>query len=190
MSKTTNKETDNKTQNHKCQVLAEKCGFLFKFFEWKLCIAKKLSFIPSLCARLLIAKVFWASGVLKLPAGFLGIGMGNWDSTILLFTEEYHVPLLKPEIAAYMSATFEILCPILLVLGLGTRVAAFFLLCMTIVIEFTYQHDIAHLFWGTSLLFLLTGGGGCLSIDCFIRKKALSCPEYNKMACVGVGDKK
>ena len=95
---------------------------------------------------------------LKLPQGVLGIGKGDWSSTLILFEYEHPVPFLSPEIVAFIGTSLEIICPILLVLGLGTRFAASLLLIMTAVIEFTYQHSMDHIYWASLLLFLITQG--------------------------------
>src|ERR1700746_145438 len=72
--------------------------------------------LPALILRLGVALAFWRSGLTKLP-------FGN-PTIIALFRDEYRVPLLTPEIAAYLATTLELTCPILLVLGLLTRPAA------------------------------------------------------------------
>src|SRR2546422_3138763 len=74
--------------------------------------------------RLAIATVFWNSAMTKLA---------NWETTISLFTEEYQVPLLPPEAAAYLATSIELAAPVLLVLGLATRVASLVLLGMVAV---------------------------------------------------------
>src|SRR6267378_6581081 len=76
--------------------------------------------------RLAIATVFWSSAMTKLA---------NWNTAIALFTDEYKLPLLPPQLAAYAAVTIELVTPVLLVLGLGTRAAALVLLGMTSVIE-------------------------------------------------------
>src|ERR1700726_4299268 len=93
--------------------------------------------------------------------------LANWDTTIALFADEYQVPLLPPEVAAYMAASIELTTPVLLVLGLFTRVAALVLLGMTTVIEiFVYpQAWPTHIQWAAMLLILLCRGPGKLSID-------------------------
>src|SRR5258706_6182335 len=68
-----------------------------------------------LLARLYVASVFFRSGLVKIH---------DFDTTIALFMDEYHVPLLNPTIAAYMGTTPELALPVLLVLGLGGRFAA------------------------------------------------------------------
>ncbi len=93
--------------------------------------------------------------------------LANWDTTIALFVDEYQVPLLPPEVAAYMAASIELTTPVLLVLGLLTRVASLVLLGMTCVIEvFVYpQAWPTHIQWAAMLLILICRGPGELSID-------------------------
>ena len=108
--------------------------------------------------RLAVASVFIKAGLNKIA---------SWDLTVQLFADEYKVPVLPPEIAATMAATFELGCSMLLVLGLGTRVATLPLLGMIAVIQtFVYPHAYSeHLTWASILLFLLTRGAGRWSLD-------------------------
>jgi len=108
--------------------------------------------------RLAVATVFWNSGMTKLA---------SWDTTLQLFADEYRLPLLPPELAAYMAASIELTTPVLLVLGLLTRPAALVLLGMTSVIEiFVYpQAWPTHIQWGAMLLILLCRGPGRFSLD-------------------------
>jgi putative oxidoreductase len=108
--------------------------------------------------RIGAAAVFWNSAQAKLA---------NWDTTVALFTDEYKVPLLPPEIAADMALGIELTMPVLLVLGLLTRTAALVLLGMTTVIEiFVYpQAWPTHIQWAAMLLVLLCRGPGKLSLD-------------------------
>jgi putative oxidoreductase len=108
--------------------------------------------------RLAVATVFWNSGTTKLA---------SWDTTLQLFADEYRLPLLPPEPAAYMAASIELTMPVLLVLGLLTRPAAFVLLGMTSVIEiFVYpQAWPTHIQWAAMLLILLCRGPGGFSLD-------------------------
>ena len=108
--------------------------------------------------RLGVAWIFWSSAQVKLI---------NWQRTIELFANEYRVPLLPPEIAATMALSIELVCPILLVLGLLTRVAVLVLLGMTAVIQiFVYPEAWpTHLQWAAMMLVLLCRGAGALSID-------------------------
>ena len=114
--------------------------------------------LMALPLRAAVATVFWNSAMAKLA---------NWDTTIELFTDEYKVPLLPPEIAANMALSIELTAPVLLVLGLLTRATALVLLGMTTVIEiFVYpQAWPTHIQWAAMLLVLLCRGAGALSID-------------------------
>ena len=114
--------------------------------------------------RFAVATVFWNSAMTKLA---------NWETAIALFTEEYKVPLLPPELAAYMAVTIELATPVLLVLGLATRPAALVLLGMTTVIQvFVYpQAWPTHIQWAAMLIVLLCRGPGTLSLDHLIRRR-------------------
>jgi putative oxidoreductase len=131
-------------------------------------IVRMLDGVPytvlALPLRAAVAVIFWNSAMTKLA---------NWDATIALFTDEYQVPLLPPELAAYMAAAIELTTPILLVLGLLTRAIALVLLCMTTVIEvFVYpQAWPTHIQWAAMLLILLCRGPGGLSIDNLLRRR-------------------
>jgi putative oxidoreductase len=121
-----------------------------------------------LIQRLGIAAVFFMSGRTK-------IAEGSWltidDSAFELFRTDYHLPFIAPVPAAYAATTAEHLFPILLVLGLFTRVSAGGLLVMTSVIEIFVYPDSwpTHLSWAGLLLPLVALGGGKLSFDCFLR---------------------
>jgi putative oxidoreductase len=113
--------------------------------------------------RFAVATVFWNSAMTKLA---------NWNTAVELFIEEYKVPVLPPEIAAYMAASIELTAPVLLVIGLATRPVALVLLGMTTVIEiFVYpQAWPTHIQWAAMLLVLLCRGPGKLSFDYLVRR--------------------
>ncbi len=116
----------------------------------------------ALAARFGIGAVFFYSGRTKVD-GFLTVN----DTATMLFREEYKVPLLPPEFAAHMAAYAEHLLPLLLVLGLATRLSALGLLFMTAVIQvFVYPAAWpTHLTWAVALLYLAGRGAGALSLD-------------------------
>lgn len=116
----------------------------------------------ALVARFSIAAIFFQSGRTKVE-GFLTITPGTYE----LFQTEYKLPLVPPEIAAHMSAYVETFVPMLLVLGLATRLSAFVLLGMTTIIEIFVYPDAwpTHLSWAAILLYLIARGGGRLSAD-------------------------
>ncbi len=111
--------------------------------------------------RLWVARVFLLSGLQKIT---------DWQATLYLFAQEYKVPLLPPEIAAYLATTFELGCSTLLIIGLATRLATLPLLVMTAVIQFTYPGHIEHLYWAIALFIILIYGPGLLSVDHLISK--------------------
>lgn len=114
--------------------------------------------IVQLLFRLAIASVFLKAGLNKLA---------SWELTVQLFQDEYKVPVLPAETAAVLATTFEIGCSVLLIAGLATRLATVPLLGTILVIQlFVYPSAYAeHLTWGSILIFLLTRGGGALSLD-------------------------
>jgi putative oxidoreductase len=115
----------------------------------------------ALAARLYVAQVFFLSGLTKIR---------DWDTTLLLFTEEYKVPLLPPALAALAGTAGELLLPVLLVLGLGGRFAALGLFVVNAVAVLSLQ-EIApaalqqHVFWGSLLAGLAIFGPGRWSLD-------------------------
>jgi putative oxidoreductase len=114
--------------------------------------------VLQLMFRLAVATVFIKAGLTKIA---------SWEITVQLFADEYKVPVLSPDVAATMAATFELGCSTLLVFGLATRLATLPLLGMIAVIQtFVYPHAYAeHLTWASLLLFLFTRGAGPWSLD-------------------------
>lgn len=116
----------------------------------------------ALAARMAIAAIFWQSGRTKVE-GWLAVSPGAID----LFRNEYRLPLLPPELAAHLAAYAEHAFPLLLALGLATRVSALALLAMTLVIQLFVYPDAwpTHLGWAALLLYLAGRGAGRLSLD-------------------------
>ncbi|MWK56288.1 DoxX family membrane protein [Pseudomonas otitidis] len=115
-----------------------------------------------LLVRVGIASVFLLSGRTKVE-GLLSITPGTYE----LFRSEYALPLLPPELAAHLATYAEHLFPLLLVLGLATRLSALALLGMTLVIEVFVYPDAwsTHLSWAALLLVLVGRGAGAWSLD-------------------------
>jgi len=116
----------------------------------------------ALSARLAIGAIFFLSGRTKVD-GFLTVN----DTAYTLFREDYKVPLLPPDFAAHLATYAEHLFPVLLVLGLFTRLSALALLGMTAVIQvFVYPSAWpTHLTWAVAMLYLAGRGAGPLSLD-------------------------
>lgn len=127
--------------------------------------------VGDLLARIWIAKIFFLSGLTKIA---------SWQTTVMLFTNEYHVPLLPPTFAAYLGTGFELFLPVLLVLGLGGRffIFIFFIYNIMCMISFHFLWTPAgqtglddHINWGLLLMLLMFHGSGKLSLDYLISKK-------------------
>lgn len=121
-----------------------------------------------LTVRLWIAGVFFMSGRVKIA---------DWESTIYLFEDEYKVPVLPPELAAYIGASFELTMPVLLAVGFASRLAALPLIGIACVIQFVlgasnpdYDH-VEHFYWLFLLAMIVVRGPGVLSVDYFIRQR-------------------
>jgi putative oxidoreductase len=119
--------------------------------------------------RLYVARVFLMSGLTKIH---------DWSITLALFTDEYHVPLLPPSIAAILGTATELSMPVLLALGLATRFGAFVLFFFNIIAVVSYAAlpDIAvkdHILWGTMILVLLLCGPGRISLDYWLERRLL-----------------
>ena len=130
-----------------------------------------LSPLSILFIRLWVGWVFFRSGLTKI---------NSWDSTMYLFENEYSVPLLPPELAAYLGTAAELFLPVLLVFGLAGRFGAIALFAFNIVAVLSYPDLNAagirdHQVWGIMLLVPLLQGPGKLSLDYFLCKKF--CPK-------------
>jgi putative oxidoreductase len=130
--------------------------------------------LPLLALRVALAVPFFRSGMTKWD-GFLSLS----DGAAFLFTEEFRlhlfgemVPYPAPIVMAHLAGIGEILLPILLVLGLGTRFAALGILAMTAVIQLTVPDGWAnfHLPWAAMALALVVYGGGKLGLDGLLRR--------------------
>lgn len=129
--------------------------------ERAIALLEKAQPAAQLLARWYVAAVFFRSGLTKIQ---------DWQTTLLLFQEEYHVPLLPPDVAAWLGTGGELLLPVLLVLGLGGRFAAAGLFVVNLMAVLSLG-DIAeaalqqHVFWGSLLAGLLLWGPGRWSVD-------------------------
>jgi putative oxidoreductase len=149
-------------------------NFLLKLTSWHATLGRWLDTLqPSalFVARLYIADVFMHSGWLKLTA---------WDSTLDLFRDEYHVPLLPPDVAAIAGTFGELFFPALLVLGLFGRVGALGTFVVNAMAVISYANVLLaegyeaalgnHVLWGALLLGLTVFGPGRISIDYWLDK--------------------
>lgn len=120
-----------------------------------------------LALRLYVAWVFFRSGLVKIQ---------SWDTTLYLFENEYAVPFLPPEIAAYLGTAAELTLPLFLALGLGTRFAALALFAFNAVAVLSYPELSPagikdHMLWGALMLVTLFHGPGRLSLDAWLCRR-------------------
>jgi putative oxidoreductase len=139
-------------------------------------LARGLDFLrPVLLAgtRWFVSWQFLKSGWLKLT---------NWDVTLELFRSEYHVPVLPPAVAAVAGTVGELIFPMLLILGLFTRVGALGLFAVNLMAVASYWHVLGaegseaalaqHVLWGFMLAVIALLGAGELSIDRWLERRA------------------
>ena len=120
--------------------------------------------------RVLVARDFFLSGLTKIR---------DWDTTLALFQDEYHVPVLPPELAAIGGTFGELFFPVLLVLGLGTRFAALGMSLVNVMAVVSYWHVLKdlepalamHVTWAILLLVILFHGPGKISVDAWIWRR-------------------
>jgi len=123
-----------------------------------------------LAARLYLFDVFFKSGLTKIK---------DWDATLFLFNEEYHVPVLPPELAAWMGTGGELTFSVLLALGLVSRPAAVGLFVVNAMAAISYP-DLApaalkdHYLWGALAVVLALFGAGRLSVDAVVWRRWLA----------------
>ncbi|TCL70347.1 DoxX family protein [Rhizobium sp. BK251] len=121
----------------------------------------------ALVSRFSIAAVFWQSGQTKVD------GWHVTDNAVYLFENEYKVPFVDPWLAAHLAAFAEHFFPVLLVIGLASRLSALALLGMTLVIEIFVYPDAwpTHGTWAVCFLVIAAGGPGRLSLDYLIARR-------------------
>ena len=135
-------------------------------------VLDRLAPLADLAARLYVANAFFVSGWNKVQ---------DWDSTLYLFREEYHVPLLPPEVAAAMGAGGELVLSVLLAIGLWTRFSACGLLVLNVVAVLSYYDALKdspaalqdHLEWGLLLSLLIVNQVRQLGVDHLLVRRFL-----------------
>lgn len=138
--------------------------------------------MTGLLARTGMAATFWLSGQSKVEGLQIDLHGGSplqlgfpqvTTGAVSLFREEYHIPLISPELAATLAATAEHVFPVLLILGLATRFSALALMVMTLIIQLFVYPDAwpVHATWMAALLYLMVYGAGTVSLDNLIYRK-------------------
>jgi putative oxidoreductase len=121
----------------------------------------------ALLARISIGAIFWRSGATKVN------GFSLSENAIELFREDYKLPLIDPVVAATLAALAEHIFPVLLIVGLASRLSATALLGMTAIIQFFVYPGAwpIHGVWATALLVIIARGPGLISLDALIAKR-------------------
>ena len=117
--------------------------------------------VANLWARIYIGMVFFRSGQAKL---------GDFEETIEFFADDWALPFISPAPAAYLATAGELILPVLLMLGLFTRIGALGLLVMAAVIQFFVMPLNEHYYWMIILTLLVGQGGSKLSLDHLLLK--------------------
>jgi len=125
----------------------------------------------ALCARCYVSWQFLKSGYLKVT---------SWDSTLYLFENEYHTPLLSPHVAAVAGSFGELFFPTLLIAGFAGRLSAIGLFAVNAMAVISYANVLLaegyeaalaqHVLWGTLLVFLMVYGPGKYSTDYLLNR--------------------
>jgi len=145
------------------------------FLGWLEKLFNLLQPVFLLGTRLYVAKQFLQSGWLKVT---------NWQTTLALFQDEYHVPLLAPKLAAVVGSFGELFFPLLLILGIGGRIGPLGLSAVNLMAVISYSDVLLaegneaaigqHVLWGFMLLTLSLFGNGSLGLDrLWMRREAL-----------------
>jgi putative oxidoreductase len=111
--------------------------------------------------RYWLADVFLRSGL---------VSVSDWQNNVNLFKYEFKVPIVSPEFAAFTSTAVELICPVMLVLGLGTRLGALAIFFTALVIELTYIHHLDHILWMMASSLLVLKGAEKISVDYVLSK--------------------
>jgi len=150
-----------------------------EYFEKGRKLAERIPYsLIALTSRFAVADVFWRSGQTKVN------GFSIREETFYLFREEYKVPLLPPDVAAYLSAIGEHVFPVLLFLGLASRLSALGLFGMTLVIQLFVVPGgwPEHILWFSLLTLIIARGPGAISLDHLIWNSRLPMPAIARRA--------
>ena len=115
--------------------------------------------IFDLALRGFLAQSFWVSGLIK---------VADWQTALNLSRYEYPVSWMDPVTAAYVGISIELLAPVMLVFGFATRLSAFSLLALSLVIQLEYRALNEHVFWAILFAWYAVRGAGSISLDHFL----------------------
>lgn len=132
-----------------------------KFDDIRAVLLDRINPVIDLAGRLLLANIFYKSGMLKLT-DFLN---GNFKAQVFLFKDTYDLPLISPEAAAYFSMGGELVFSILFAIGLATRLSALALMVMSGLAIFVFPDVYEHYLWALIAASILCRGAGPISLD-------------------------
>lgn len=144
-------------------LVTSSCNLYYQFEQ----LLHRLTPVANLVMKLWVANVFFKAGLTKIE---------SFDTTIMLFSYEYNVPVLSPVLAAYLGTAAELILPVTLVIGLAGRFSAAALFIFNIVAVISYP-DISeagirdHVVWGIMLFIAIAHGAGTLSLDHLIKHR-------------------
>ncbi|MEO5573617.1 MAG: DoxX family protein [Gammaproteobacteria bacterium] len=139
--------------------------------------ADVLSPLINLVIRLWMANIFWKSGLAKID---------DWNRTLFLFENVFKVPVFPPHVAAVLATGAELICPVLLVIGLATRLSSAVLIFLTFMAAVSFhlgavdastnwnEGYLSHIYFTLLLAVLFFHGAGKVSVDYFIRKRFMN----------------
>lgn len=146
------------------EIIMNKLLTSYQYINKKIDIASPLF---DLGIRIYLFNVFFSSGLTKIQ---------SWETTKMLFAYEYNVPILPPELAAWLGTTAELTLPVILIVGLLSRPTALALFAFNAIAAISYP-DISpagvvdHIMWGVMTATIFFHGSGKLSLDYFLEKK-------------------
>ena len=142
----------------------------------------------------LILGVRWWIAWQFLKSGWLKLN--SWDTTLFLFKEEYHVPVVPPEFAAVAGTGGELIFPVLLIVGLFGRLSAVGLSAVNAMAVYAYAHVLLsegfeaalgqHILWGFMLLVVVVYGPGKVSLDYLFSDRRTASPETTERHAIAV----
>jgi putative oxidoreductase len=145
-------------------------SMLHQFLEVGRSVAERIPYSAvALMSRFALASVFWRSAQTKVN------GFSIREETFFLFRDEYKVPLLPPDLAAYVATIGEHVFSVLLLVGLASRLSALGLFGMTMVIQLFVFPDgwPEHILWVALQLLIIARGPGVLAVDHLVWNRAL-----------------
>lgn len=135
------------------------CGFFGTIYQL---LDKYFAPVVNLYARLFVALIFWRSSM---------VAIQDMNVTAYLFEHEFNITVIDPVVGSYLSTGIELVGCVLLAFGLFSRIAAFALLAITLLIQYTYMSIEVHVYWAIILAWVVASGPGSLSLDYLFKRR-------------------